>query len=109
MGNEKTGGDVGEGGDPGEAALAEHLEDHPCVFVIGNDCSIARSEDRLDDERKDDLFADVLDLVNQGGENPSTNNSRHASLCQHTFLLIVVVFGRLVEYEGELLTCKGFA
>ena len=87
MGDEKTGGDIGEGGDPGEAALAEHLEDHPSVFVLGNDRSIAGGEDCLDDERKDDLFADMLDLVDQGGENPSSNDSRHANSCQHAVLV----------------------
>lgn len=67
--------DVGEGRYLGEAALPEHLEDHPGVLVPGDHGCVARSKDGLDDKRKDDLLADVLDFVDQGRKDPASDDS----------------------------------
>jgi hypothetical protein len=62
--------------------LAKHLEDHPSIFVIWDNGCIARGKDYLDDESEDDLITDMLDFVDKGGYNPSSNNPRQANKIQ---------------------------
>src|SRR5262249_41140676 len=63
--------------DPGEAALAEELEGHPGTFVVRDNGGVARGEDGLDHQGKDDLVADVLDFVDERGQDPSAQDTGH--------------------------------
>jgi hypothetical protein len=57
--------------------LTEELKDHPGDFVVGNDRGVAGCEDGLDYEGKDDLMADMLDLVDERRQDPSAYNTGH--------------------------------
>lgn len=76
--HEQAGRDVGEGGEPGEAPLPEELQDDPRGLVVRDDGRVARREDRLDDQRDQDLLAHVLDAVEEGRDDPAADDAAEA-------------------------------
>lgn len=70
----ETSSDIGNGGDPGETSLTEKLEDHPGCLVVGDDRGVESREEGLNKHGHDELAANPLDILKEGGDNPAAND-----------------------------------